>query len=173
MSLSDYELQRCTRRCAASGRELAPGEAFYTVLLRDGSQLRRIDYAAEAWNGPPEDAPLGWWRSQVPTPQMKRARLAPNDVLLDLFEELQNRADQADEPDQPNQPDMLYVVSLLLLRRRVVRQEDIEQHGDAEVLVLYCPRNEKTYRVATLPPDSSRIEPIQQELATLLFAEGQ
>ncbi len=29
----DYEIQRCTRHCAASGRELVEGETFYSVLL--------------------------------------------------------------------------------------------------------------------------------------------
>ena len=55
----DYEIQRCTRHCAASGRELVEGETFYSVLLQRGASLERVDYSAEAWNGPPPDA-LGW-----------------------------------------------------------------------------------------------------------------
>src|SRR5579863_1948158 len=56
LSLMDYEIQRFTRHCAVTGRELAPGEEFYTALVAAGAELKRIDYSAEAWQGPPEGA---------------------------------------------------------------------------------------------------------------------
>jgi hypothetical protein len=159
----DYEVQRCTRHCAKSGRDLAPGEEFYSVLTAEGSELTRSDYGLEAWEGPPDGA-VGWWKSQMPTPQATKARLAPNDVLLGLFDEL---AEQAEKQD------MRYVLALLLVRRRVMRLEDSardEQGG--EVLVLYCPRREATYKVPEITPDDARVEEIQQELGTLLFADA-
>ena len=59
----DFEVQRFTRRCAATDRELAPGELFYSVLLAEGAEVVRHDYAAEAWNGPTVRAAPGWWKS--------------------------------------------------------------------------------------------------------------
>ena len=82
-----YEIQRCTRHCFVSGRELAPGEAFYSVLVAEGAQLHRYDYAADAWKGPPTDA-VGWWKSQVPDRNANRRHWAPNDVMLRFFDEL-------------------------------------------------------------------------------------
>ena len=154
----DYEIQRCTRHCAQTGRELIPEELFYSVLLEDGTQLKRLDYSIEAWKGPPEGA-IGWWKSQMPSPN-KRRRWAPNDVMLRFFEELGEQAEKRD---------MRYVLALLLVRRRVLRQEEGEhdEHG-REVLVLYCPRNENTYRIPAVLPDASRVEVIQEELARLL-----
>ena len=157
----DYEVQRCTRHCAKSGRDLAPGEEFYSVLSAEGADVVRRDYAVEVWEGPPEGA-VGWWKSQMPSPDANRVRLAPNDVMLELF-------DQLDE--QPEKCDMRYVLALLLVRRRVVRMEEPERDEDGrEVLVLYCPRREATYRVPAITPDDDRVDEIQQELATLLFA---
>ena len=51
----EYEHVHCTRRCAATGRELRPGEAFYSVLTDEAAKLVRQDYSAEAWTGPPAD----------------------------------------------------------------------------------------------------------------------
>jgi hypothetical protein len=45
----DYEVQRSTRRCATTGRDFAPGESFYSVLVAEGAELRRLDYAVDAW----------------------------------------------------------------------------------------------------------------------------
>jgi hypothetical protein len=35
-------------------------------------------------------------------------------------------------------------------------------------MVLYCPRRETTYRVASVTPEETRINEIQEELAKLL-----
>ena len=155
----DYELQRCTRHCAKSGRELAPAEAFYSVLVAEGAELQRYDYAADAWEGPPPEA-VGWWKSQIPDRNTRRMHWAPNDVMLQFFDEL---------ADQPDKEDMLYVLALLLVRRRVMRLEDNETDaGGREVMVLYCPRRETTHKVPAFTPNQERIDEIQQELAQLL-----
>ena len=157
----DYDIQRCTRHCAATGRELAPGEHFYSVLVAEASETKRYDYSVEAWKGPPEGA-LGWWKSQIPDPNARRIGWAPNDVMLELFESL---------ADQPDRQDMRYLLGLLLVRRRVMRHEETETDDRGrEVLVLYCPRRETTYRVMAATPDQARVDAIQEELASLLFA---
>lgn len=155
----EYELERCTRHCAATGRELRPGEAFYTVLVSQGGALKRIDYAPEAWQGPPVEGVVGWWKACMPTPEQQRARMAPNEVLIDVFEELQ----------QGTELDLTYIVALLLVRRRILRLDP--ETNDTE-LVLYCPRNESTYRVAVAEPHGPRAAEIQQHLSKLLFADA-
>jgi len=159
----DYEVQRCTRHCAATGRELQPGETFYSTLVAEGAEVVRHDYAPEAWNGPPGGV-LGWWKSQMPERTAKKLHWAPNDVMLELLESLES---------QPDKKDMRYVLGLLLVRRRVVRLEETEQDDAGhEVSILYCPRRETTYRVETMMPSDERIAEIQQELAKLLFADA-
>ena len=160
----DFEVQRFTRRCAATDRELAPGELFYSVLLAEGAEVVRRDYAAEAWSGPPADA-LGWWKSQLPSADArpKKPQWAPNDVMLGLFDELAER---------PEQADLRYVLALLLLRRRVLRLEETEAEGtEQETMLVYCPRRETEYRVAVSMPDPARTAEIQAELARLLVVE--
>lgn len=159
----DYQIQRCTRRCAVTDRELKPGETFYAVLVVEGATLARHDYSPESWQGPPEGA-VGWWKSQVPSPDAHRMHWAPNDVMLDFFDELEQ---------QPERQDIRYVLALLLVRRRVMRlEEEARQEDGRGMLVLYCPRREATYRVPVVMPDEPRINEIQQELARLLFARG-
>lgn len=159
----DYEVERCTRHCAASGRELAEGEEFFSVLVNDQCDVRRHDYAAEAWAGPPAEA-VAWWKSRMPTREAKKGQLAPNDVLLQLFSELEQAPDKAD---------MRYVLALLLVRRRVLREEDMERdEANNEFLVLYSPRDETTCRVGVCAPSGQRVDQIQAELARLLYADA-
>jgi hypothetical protein len=158
-AMLDFEVQRCTRRCAATDRELAAGEAFYSVLVAEGGQVRRHDYSAAAWPGPPEGA-LGWWQSQMPDKNAHKLHWAPNDVMLHYFEQLESR---------PEKADVRYVLTLLLIRRRVLRLEQTERGPEGEELVVLCPRNEADYRVKVAHPAEQRIAEIQRELATLLF----
>ena len=157
--MMDYEVQRFTRHCAATGRELQPGETFYSVLVPEGAQIRRLDYSAEAWQGPPPKA-IGWWKSQVPGQHTPRIHWAPNDVLLDYFEQLEAT---------PTEWDKRYILALLLLRRRVFRlEESIQNEQGQELLVLQCPRRHTEYRVVVRPPEPQRTLQIQEELMALL-----
>jgi len=154
----DYEVQRSLRHCTATGREFAPGETFYSVLVAEGIELKRFDYGVEAWPGPPPEA-VGWWKSQVPDQAKNRKHWAPNDVMLQFWDEL---------AEQPEKADMRYVLTLLLIRRRVFRQEEAGNPRNGNILSVYCPRREATYRVPVVVPTPERIEQIQEELAALL-----
>jgi hypothetical protein len=104
----DYEIQRCSRRCAATDRELKSGEVCYSVLVPEGAAVVRRDYAAQAWQGPPENA-IGFWKSTLVDPHAGRLHWAPNDVMLNYFERLL---------EDPAAEDARYVLALLLVRRR-------------------------------------------------------
>jgi hypothetical protein len=168
--LLDFEVQRCTRCCAATERALNPGDECYSVLEIEGANVIRKDYSPEAWKGAP-DAAFGWWKSRVPEPTAKKIKLAPNDVLLELFDQL---------ADKVEQQDLRYVLALLLIRRRVLRvdvTDDCSQEEDdnigshhAEKMTLYCPKRDSSCEVAVTMPNSERIDKIQQQLSELLVA---
>ena len=158
----DFEVQRCTRRCAATDRELQPGEAFVSVLVPREGQIARQDFAVEAWQGPPKDA-IGWWHARMPDPQAHRVDWAPSDVILHYFQQLL---------EQDGEADMLYVLTLLMIRRRLLRLEETEVAGDGqETMILFCPKNEAEYRVPVSQPTAERVTAIQTRLTQLLFAE--
>lgn len=160
MTRMDYDIQRCSKRCAVTNRELLPGEEFYSVLLRQGSGFVRRDYSVEAWTGPPEDA-VGWWKSRLTNRGAPRRTWAPSDVMLEFFCQLES---------QPDQQDLRYVLALLMIRRGIFRQEGTESDDQGRSwLVVYSPHQEKEYQVAVvLPANDQRAQIIQQELGRLL-----
>jgi hypothetical protein len=169
--LLDFEVQRCTRCCAATERALNPGDECYSVLEIAGADVIRKDYSPEAWTGAP-DAAFGWWKSRVPEPTARKIKLAPNDVLLELFDQL---------ADKSEQQDLRYVLALLLVRRRVLRvdvtngspleeNEDASSNHASQKMTLYCPKRDSTCEVAVAMPSSERIDEIQQQLSELLVA---
>lgn len=159
----DYEIERCSRRCAATGRELKDGEVCYSVLVAEGAAVVRRDYAAEAWQGPPPEA-IGSWQTTVVDPQAGRPQWAPSEVMLHYFERVL---------DDPAAEDARYVLALLLVQRRLLRVERHEPDGaGGNTLVLYCARQEREYRVAELLPTPERARAVQQQLTELLQTHG-
>lgn len=163
----EFEIQRSTRRCAVTDRPLEPGHVCYSVLEVEGASIVRKDFAADAWSGPPADA-FGWWKSHVPEPTVKKIKLAPNDVLLNLFDQLN---------DQPDCEDMRYVLALLLVRRRVFRMEnESDQFAEpsapsgVNTMTVFCPKRDATYELPAVMPTGSRIDEIQQHLSELLVS---
>lgn len=159
----DFEIQRCTRRCAKTDRELKPGETFHTVLVAEAAEVVRYDYSEEAWDGPPDDA-IGCWKSQMPEPNARKVNWAPNDVMLHYFQQLEGQDDKED---------VRYILTLLMIRRRILRLEETETDPTGrEFMMVFCPRNETEYRVPVVTPGRERAQEIQEELVQLLFADA-
>ena len=111
--LMDYELQRCTRHCASK----RPGSRPRRDLLFGGAGRRERTETLRLCGGSMARSAgerFGWWKSQIPNVEAKRAQWAPNEVMLQFFEQL---------ADQPERQDVRYVLALLLVRRRVMRVE--------------------------------------------------
>lgn len=139
---------------------MKPGEPVYSVLVGRGSSVVRMDYSTEAWSGPPTaEETIGWWKSVVPDANGPKVHWAPNDVMLNFFEQLEER---------PDQQDVRYVLALLMIRRRILRQEETttDEQG-REWLVVYSPRSERQHRVLANLPHEERIREIQAELSKL------
>ena len=160
--LLDYQFAACTRECAATGKRVEPGETYFSTLTLEGAEMRRRDYCAAAWQGPPEEV-VAWWQSRAPSANAAQAQLAPRDVLLNLFSSLE---------EQPHEIEFRYVLGLLLLRKRILRlRETLDGVDDRETLLLDCPTSNEQYELVVATPAASRVEQIEQRIVKLLYSD--
>lgn len=157
----DLKLLRPQTVCATTGRVFAPGEAFYSALVRDRGGIGRLDVAAEAWQGPPDQA-IAWWRSRFPAAGSATPMLAPPDVLLDALEMLE---DGSDEP-------LRYLLALQLVRRRLLRiVDEADAGGDGTgTLTFACRKRDREYRVPVIGAAEAAAEGVEERLAALLWS---
>ncbi len=115
-----------TAVCAASGRTLAAGERCVSALMEDAAGvLRRVDLAADAWESwPQRDGAICYWRMLAPTPEQRRT-FVDNDTLLEILERLA-------QSEEPRRIAYRWLIALILLRKRVLKQDGIERDGEAE-----------------------------------------
>ena len=142
-----------TRRCAATGRELLPGEAFIATLTPVPNGTSRADYAESAWPGPPENC-IAYWPGKVPASPAAKTPSYPEATLADWFAQLSTDAD-------PAKAHLRYVVALLLMRKKRLKFEDAQITVAGRVMLV---RDAKT---------GARHEVVDPELGAAELADAE
>jgi hypothetical protein len=159
--MTEYEIQGPTRRCAATGRELKPGERYFGLLVEDGGKLVRRDFAADAWPGPPGGC-VAYWAGRVPADDKPRKPVVNDDLLLDCFHRLKGSAD----PDGLN---FRYVAALLLMRRKRFKFEDaVRDDAGRDVLLVRDSRGGAVHQVTDPRLTDEQVGEAQAEVFRVL-----
>lgn len=113
---SEYQIGRVGQECAASGRELAPGDAYIGALIEvEGEEdLVRRDYAPDAWTD--ADRPAGLfahWRGVVPEKKSNSTPTLDPASAVELFDQLESAED-------PKHIAFRYLLALMMMRKRLL-----------------------------------------------------
>jgi len=152
------EVPRPSRTCSVSRRDFRPNEPFFSVLTGEVGLFVRQDIAAEHWSGPPDEF-AGWWKSTVKHVADGVSQRVSGETLQGLFEHLTAVQGEADT---------LYILTLLLLRRKLLRYEkEITDSEGNRWLEVYALHTDMTYQVPVAMPGQERLEAIQGQLTGL------
>ncbi len=158
--MTEYQIQPNTRKCAVSGRELRPGERFFSALLDENGHFLRQDYSAEAWSGPPQGA-LGFWAGKIPAADQQHKPRFDDDLLVDCFQRLEGQED-------PGRVNFRYVVALLLMRRKRFKFEQSITEGGVEKICLRCARTGERYEIVNPRLNPEEMVQVQEEVFRVL-----
>ncbi len=158
--MQQYDFRRGGKKCSATERLLDPGEIYWSALieLADG-QTTRLDFSTDAWEGPGDDC-IGFWKQQVPDLDTGKVYWAPRSVLLAYFRHQLEK----------NRPEFAFVMSLLLLQKRILSLKDSIETEDGTASILVDRKTSETYEVVDMDVADQQIESIQNELAEHLFS---
>lgn len=163
---SDWEaaIGRTHPRCGACERALGPGDELASILVFDEGALVRRDVCPSHLDERPElaDGAYARWRSRIPLPDEGKPRPLDVDFLADFFRRLQK--DEADD-----RREVAYIVALLLIRKKILRQVGSEREGDAEVLVLTFVKGEDDaeHRVRVPELSEAKMDAIRGDLGRI------
>src|SRR5262245_60921719 len=156
----DYQIQVSSRRCSVTGRDLSPGEVYFSILLDEEGQLTRRDFSREAWQGPPPNA-FSFWMGKVPREDRDRRPVIDDAMLLDCFTRLEGQT-------EPARVNFRYVVALLLMRRKQLKFEDVRTADGQEYLRLRDPRTKAVHEVVNPVLSDEEIQTVQEEVFRVL-----
>jgi hypothetical protein len=151
LSGDSYSISRPTGRCAHTGEELRPGDHYVAALVeRDGEEgFERLDYGAGAWDGGARPERLfGFWRATMPDADAKPRMFIDDDGLLALWEGLVED-ESGDENDAQKREAFRWILTLILLRRRLLKQVGASVRDGRRVLQV---------RPKGTPPEATPLE---------------
>jgi hypothetical protein len=161
--MDKWEIARSSGVCAVSGRPLAEGEEYYVVLFEDGETFRRADYSMEGWAGPPQGA-FCYFKSKVPTKKPKRQLWVDDDLLINFFLRL------ADETDE-SRLRFRFVLSLILMRKRILRYEQTVRQGDRESWRMRLTQDQTVHQVLNPQLTDEQVEGLSRQLGAILHGD--
>lgn len=161
-AVQEYSISKATRRCSVSDRELEPGEDYISAIKPDGEGVRRVDIAATEWTESVDDI-IGWWRCRMPNKAERKLKPAPTGVLLDTLSELL---------EHPESQELSYLLALMLMRRRVLKEEEIaDEQTSGEYWNLVCNADKRVWTVPLIETPASDLNQYREQLQDLLFTE--
>lgn len=117
---SAYDIEKPSGLCAATGRQMEPGETYVAVLVEEGEGLKRIDLSLEAWReGRRPDRMLASWQTTVPQPNERKRVFVDDEVLMNLLRRLE-------EAVEPQRLAFRFVLMLILMRKKLLRYDRTE-----------------------------------------------
>ncbi|MEW6356375.1 MAG: hypothetical protein AB1696_08625 [Planctomycetota bacterium] len=126
--MSEWSIKRGDLKCEKCSRNFGQEEEYFSALYDENRQFIRRDYCMQCWNGHSPEQMFSFWKTRVPAKEEER-KVVDDEVVMNFFQRLQGETD-------PMKVNFRYVLALLLMRKKVLKLEDIRYDEKGEALVL-------------------------------------
>ncbi len=158
--MADYEISRPAGVCSVSGRTFEPGESFYSEVRETPKGFERRDISESCWEGPSEEA-VCHFKAQLPKKDTPQRTFVDDSILLDLFRRLA-------ETDDEHKLRFRFVLSLILMRKRLLKYSSTVREDGKEFWVMRLMRDKRDHRVFHPSMNDQEIEALTKELGAIL-----
>ena len=158
---TEWNIAKSQRRCLC-GREFEENETYFAALYEEGADFVRRDYCLDCWPGARERGGFfSFWKTTAAPKDQRRKLFADDQVLLDFFLRLENAQEEQHRH-------FFYILALILMRKKVLKFEDIERQEGRESLILRYPPEDRTFRVEDPRLGEDQIEALKDQLSEIL-----
>ena len=153
--------------CVVSGRQFEIGDDYVSFLRFDIDEgWQRADVAPECFDQL-ENSPFAFWRARVPEPEAKKKRPLDVNFLTEFFKRLNDP--QVEESGVRDHRAVAYIVTLLLVRKKVLIQDGVVMLEGQEFLEVHFKKGEesKSHRVLVPELTAEKMEMIRDDLGRI------
>ncbi len=156
-----YDVPRAAGRCAVSGRSIEPGEKLVAAVRETPGGIERLDVALEAWDAFDKTGLLAFWHTAMPLNEQKKKVFVDDEVLCDLFERLADTV-------EPAKLNFRFVLSLILMRKRLVIYEETRSEADRDIWVVRLKGRESRLDLIYPKLNETQVTDVSQQLGEIL-----
>lgn len=161
---TEWKIARGQGKCMSCEKLLKEDDIFFSALLESGDQFTRKDFCPECWESQKEPV-FSFWKTRVAKKGAQVRPMVDNEVLLDFFRRL--------EPEsEPAKVNFRYLLGLILMRKKVLKFEDIARESGQEFLVLRQTGDQARHRVLDPKLPEEELEKLKDNLHQVLYLEA-
>jgi hypothetical protein len=174
-----YQIELSEFRCSACSEEMPCEAAYYSVVSFDTEGFRRKDFCLGCWKQPAPDGStiFAFWRTRrPPQPSARPKRLRfDSAVIFEFFQRLDPEREaetgtrEAALPSRAEREELRFVISLLLLRNKVLNFESSKSQDGVEWLKLSEKKDTRRFHWVRNPElADSQLERVKDRIGDLL-----
>ncbi len=126
----EWSINKGSRVCFHCEKIFPEEEVYHSVLYDENNMFVRRDFCLECWDKKSDENIFSYWKTKISKKPEKVEKYAKTDVFYDLFNKLENEQDLS-------RVNFRYVLSLYLLRKKLLKLTTTRKSGDNEYLVLH------------------------------------
>ncbi len=158
----EWNIKERNNACQACGTVFPDNGAFFTRLdFAEGNYVRR-DFCPACWKEPAKAGALSVWKSVFKRPPPP----APEPIQKETAESLLRHMMETDDPANRN---AIFILAVMLERRRILAERDVQVREDGVKIRVY--EHRKTGESFMVPDPELRLaelKQVQAEVITLL-----
>ncbi|MBP7830596.1 MAG: hypothetical protein KA248_11825 [Kiritimatiellae bacterium] len=162
MNQQEWNIKMPAAACASCGKSFADREAIYSRLTFGAEGYQRDDCCAGCWPEAQKTPSLSSWKSAYRMP----APPPPEAIQRETAESMLRQFMETEDPSRRN---AIYILAVMLERRRILVERDVKTREDGMKVRFYEHRS--TGETFVVPDPGLRLdelEHVQQEVIALL-----
>jgi len=162
----EWQIKARARQCAKSQEPFAAGATIYTLLFRDRNGFRREDISERAWleiKG--QVQPFSFWKSRYEAPPPPGPEPVPKESGESLLRKLLHE-------DQPDHLNARYVLSIMLERKKILKQVDVRENGTIRFLIYEHAKTGEIFIIEDPRLKLDQLDSVQQQVYSLLAPQS-
>jgi hypothetical protein len=166
--MNEWHIQSRSHTCQISGKHFADKEAYYTLLLEERSELKRIDVCEAVWRERYHDAKatdaggyVSHWKGVYEAPPAA----PPEPIQKDTAESLLRKLIERNSPDFGA---ACYILAVMLERKRLLRVKEQLRRDGHRVFIYEQPRTGDIFTITDPDLRMDQLDAVQHQVADLL-----
>ncbi len=126
----EWSINRGSHVCFLCEKTFPEEEVYHSALYDENNEFLRKDFCVECWDKEDSENSFSYWKTKISKKPEKVEKYAKIDVFYDLFNKLENEKDVS-------RVNFRYVLSLYLMRKKVLKLKSSHRSNEDEYLVLH------------------------------------
>jgi hypothetical protein len=157
----EWSINKGSHNCFLCEKTFPEEEVYLSALYDENNAFLRKDFCVECWDKKDSEDSFSYWKTKISKKPEKVERYAKIDVFYDLFNKLENEKDLS-------RVNFRYVLSLYLMRKKVLKLISTHKSDEKEYLVLHDAKEDKDTEVLKPMLNKEEVLAVTDEIGKLV-----